>query len=132
MKPRIVTGYPMVTLHPGPWQIRVHALVLLAFVGPCPEGMECCHHPDPCKANVSLSNLSWGTRQTNMGHKHIHGTTACGEKQGSAKLTASQVREIRDDYAAGLATQQELADRSGVSQLLVSKIVRRLLWKHVV
>ncbi len=24
----------------------VHQLVLLAFVGPCPDGLECCHFPD--------------------------------------------------------------------------------------
>lgn len=42
-------------------QIYVHRLVLLAFVGPCPDGMEACHHPDPTPTNNRLENLRWGT-----------------------------------------------------------------------
>lgn len=39
----------------------VHTLVLEAFVGPRPRGMECRHYPDATKTNVALSNLQWGT-----------------------------------------------------------------------
>ena len=44
---------------------RVHRLVLEAFVGPCPLGMECLHADDD-PANNSLSNLRWGTRSENI------------------------------------------------------------------
>jgi hypothetical protein len=40
--------------------IRVHRLVLLTFVGPCPKGMESCHG-DGIKSNNCLTNLRWGT-----------------------------------------------------------------------
>lgn len=53
----------------------VHRLVLEAFVGPCPEGMECRHFPDRDTANNHLGNVSWGTRQQNMADKKIHGTS---------------------------------------------------------
>jgi hypothetical protein len=43
----------------------VHTLVLEAFIGPCPPGMECCHGPAG-PADNRLSNLSWGTRSKNM------------------------------------------------------------------
>lgn len=44
---------------------RVHALVLEAFVGPCPEGMQT-RHMDGDKANNTLGNLSWGTPSENI------------------------------------------------------------------
>jgi hypothetical protein len=43
----------------------VHNLVLEAFVGPCPEGMEACHLNDVPDDN-RLANLRWGTRSDNM------------------------------------------------------------------
>ena len=44
----------------------VHNLVLEAFVGPCPPGMEACHYPDHDKANNHLENLRWDTHAENM------------------------------------------------------------------
>lgn len=46
-------------------QAGVHQLVMLAFVGPVPEGMEVLHGDD-VKTNNALSNLRYGTRSENM------------------------------------------------------------------
>ncbi|MDM3894746.1 NUMOD4 motif-containing HNH endonuclease [Mycobacterium intracellulare] len=43
---------------------RVHQLVLEAFVGPCPPGMEGCHWDDD-KKNNALTNLRWDTHSAN-------------------------------------------------------------------
>lgn len=43
----------------------VYRLVLEAFVGPCPKGMEALHWDD-VRSNNTLSNLRWGTRTDNM------------------------------------------------------------------
>lgn len=43
----------------------IHRLVLTAFVGPCPEGMESLHWDDD-PSNNRLSNLRWGTRSDNL------------------------------------------------------------------
>jgi hypothetical protein len=43
---------------------RISRLMLLAFVGPCPNGMEACHW-DGNKDNDTLGNLRWDTRQEN-------------------------------------------------------------------
>lgn len=43
---------------------KVHRLVLEAFVGPCPEGMEC-DHIDRDKLNNHVSNLRWTDRTGN-------------------------------------------------------------------
>lgn len=43
----------------------IHRLVLEAFVGPCPPGMEGCHRNDTATDN-SLTNLRWDTRSANQ------------------------------------------------------------------
>jgi hypothetical protein len=53
----------------------VHRLVLEAFVGPCPEGMEC-RHLDGDPANNRLENLRWGTHRENAADQVRHGTAA--------------------------------------------------------
>lgn len=50
----------------------VHRLVLTAFVGPCPDGMEGCHN-DGNPANNWLSNLRWDTRSNNRHDAVRHG-----------------------------------------------------------
>jgi len=44
----------------------VHRLVLEAFIGPCPKGLQCCHGHSG-SANNRLLNLSWGTQEKNNG-----------------------------------------------------------------
>lgn len=67
MKPSTVKGYPCVRLRTDSAgrDYRVHQLVILAFVGPCPEGMEVCHN-DSNRANNHLSNLRYDTHQANI------------------------------------------------------------------
>lgn len=52
---------------------QVHRLVLEAFIGPAPDGMECLHlDGDP--TNNRLDNLRWGTRSENLRDAVRHGT----------------------------------------------------------
>lgn len=46
-------------------RVYIHRLVLEAFIGPCPDGYECCHRNDDPTDN-RLVNLYWGTRRDNM------------------------------------------------------------------
>lgn len=50
---------------------RVHRLILLAFVGPCPEGLEA-RHLDGIAANNHLTNLAWGTVAENTEDRKKH------------------------------------------------------------
>lgn len=45
-------------------KLQVHRMVLEAFVGPCPEGMEALHWNDTPGENY-LTNLRWGTPSEN-------------------------------------------------------------------
>lgn len=60
-------GYLSVEL--GTRKMKVHRLVLEAFVGPCPEGKQACHWPDPDKENNRLDNLRWDTAVENARDK---------------------------------------------------------------
>jgi hypothetical protein len=83
-----------------------HRLVLEAFVGPCPEGMEC-RHLDGNPQNNHVSNLCWGTKEENQADKRRHGTHfhPIGEKNGSSKLSRQEVVEILDLVRHGLCSQ---------------------------
>ena len=72
-------GHLKVNLHKDGhgWSARVHRLVLVAFVGPCPEGKECLHGPAGVSDN-SIPNLKWGTRSENQLDKHRRDRTGNG------------------------------------------------------
>ena len=127
-------GYLRVNLTPpngGTYKtFAVHRLVLESFVGPCPDGMECRHHPDPAKSNNNLDNLSWGTPESNRDDNRTNDTYGKGEKHTQAKLTAEQVREIRRRRSTG-ESLKALAKAFGVNLPNISNIANRRSWKHI-
>jgi hypothetical protein len=58
-------------------------------------------------------------------------TAARGEGHGMAKVTASQVSEIRRLYAVGGISQCALAKQFRIDQTQISSIVRGKSWKHL-
>lgn len=60
----------------------IHRLVLEAFVGPCPEGMEACHW-NGVPSDNRVKNLRWDTRAANVadsvrvGTHHMANKTHC-------------------------------------------------------
>jgi hypothetical protein len=71
LKPMVPEGYARVRLG-GQWR-SVHQLVLEAFVGPRPDGMQVCH-VDGVSTNNHLENLRWGTVSENQLDRVRHGT----------------------------------------------------------
>lgn len=108
----------------------IHSLVLEAFVGPRPEGMQVCHE-DGNRQNNALSNLRWGTPTDNADDMRRHGRFAIGAKHGQAKLTDEKVKEMRRLREAG-RTCTSLAAEFGVCLAVASKVCRRESWRHVV
>jgi NUMOD4 motif-containing protein/HNH endonuclease len=53
----------------------VHQLVMLAFVGPCPSGLECCHENGKASDN-RLVNLRYDTHEANMLDMVRHNSSA--------------------------------------------------------
>ena len=124
-------GYLMLRLYVNGRRrnMRVHHLVLSAFVGPRPKGMEC-RHLDGDKDNNRSENLCWGTRTENTADKRRHGTMARGERNGMAKLTEVNVIEIRKLLAQGMP-QQKIANHFGVDRKTIWELKMRICWAHV-
>ena len=108
---------------------KVHTLVLTAFVGPCPVGMEACHFPDPDRTNNHRNNLRWDSRKANATDKEAHGTHRRGSADGNAKLTESQVSAIKRGLNAG-ELQYVLARTYGVTRSVISTIKSGKTWRH--
>lgn len=98
LSPCSADKYQHKTVHLGvdkrKYSASVHRLVLLTFVGPCPDGMECCHSNGDASDN-RLENLRWDTHQSNNNDRKLHNKYAIGERHHMSKLTIEQVREIR-------------------------------------
>lgn len=123
-------GYPMLSLSKGSLKAvrTVHSLVADAFLGPRPLGMMVCHR-DGTRSNCADTNLYYGTALQNCADAALHGATARGELQGSAKLTESNVVEIR--RLAGSVAQRELGRRFGVCQSTIGFVIRGQTWSHI-
>jgi len=69
-------SHAVVSLNRPGYQItqQVHSMVLEAFVGKCPSGMECLHK-DGNGLNNRLENLKWGAPQENADHRKRDGAT---------------------------------------------------------
>lgn len=121
LKNSIADGYHAVNLGRGNKRF-IHVLVLEAFVGPCPPGHEC-RHLDGNPANNHLGNLCWGTSSENHADQYRHGTRVAGNSHPKSKLTSEQVCEVRRIWSEGHLRQREIAERFGVRQSLISRIV---------
>lgn len=122
-------GYQIVNSLPAKLRL-VHRLVLLAFVGPCPNGAQT-RHINGIRSDNRLENLCYGTAKENSDDKKIHGTFVRGSRQGLSKLTEQQVVEIRRRYSQGHVLQRELAAEYGVAQNTISHVLLLGTWKHV-
>jgi HNH endonuclease len=107
----------------------VHTLVLEAFIGPCPDGMECLHI-DGNPSNCRLDNLRWGTRTENSADSARHGTRVQGSKVGSAKLQERDIPLILLLREHGFWFGK-IGDLFGVAESQIRAILDGKTWNHV-
>lgn len=124
------SGHASVALGRGNSRL-VHALVLLAFVGPYPPGLEVLHgNSQP--ADNRLTNLAYGTRSANLKMDYALGTRAPvrikGSAHGLSKLNDRAVRHIRNTTLSS----KDLGVLYGVAYTTIDSAKRRKTWKHVV
>lgn len=103
-------------------QRLVHRLVLEAFVGQCPDGMECAHE-NGIRSDCRLSNISWKTPIENAADRDRHGTTIRGTKHCFSRLNASICARIRSMHEKGLSNR-EISKAVGISKTTIGKVVR--------
>lgn len=100
-------GYPCVSLSTpdGPKAIRVHTLVLIAFVGPRPEGMVCRHLNDN-PADNRLENLAWGTYSENSRDSVRNFKEGKVKRRGQPKMPRPFFREQRGTWCVQIGKKQ--------------------------
>ena len=135
------TGYRLVDLYNGnnskPIKHHIHSLVLTAFTGKRPNGMEC-RHLDGNRQNNQLYNLCWGTASQNQQDRLIHKTDNSGSKQWQAKLTDSNIYKIKQLLKQGRnnnhgpkITYKEIAQIFDVHLSTIGRIANGKTWKHI-
>lgn len=107
----------------------VHRLVLLAFVGDLPDGMEV-NHKNAIRNDNRLDNLEYVTRSQNQLHRSRVLHNFNGAKTPHAKLTDEKVVSIRLLYMEGM-TAKEIATRFDVSAMTIWWILTGKTWYHV-
>lgn len=97
--------------------------VLIAFVGPCPPGMEACHNDGNC-LNDASDNLRWDTSVANKADMRKHGTQVHGETHPKAKIPDAAIPRIVELLAAG-ATYKSIAAIHGVTEQRIFQICQK-------
>jgi HNH endonuclease/NUMOD4 motif-containing protein len=125
--------------------VRVHALVLGAFVGPRPDGYECCHRNGNRQDN-RLENLRWDTHVANIADREGHGTTARGLRNGahtrpsSRRVGSLNGQAVLNEGTVRLARYLSvvhgvpgcvLAKWFGISNQRIWCVLNGVSWKHV-
>lgn len=107
----------------------VHQLVLEAFVGPRPAGMESFHEDDNPNNN-HIENLRWATHADNCRHKIVTGRNGAvrGADHGCAKLTPELAQELRAMRRAG-ASYSELRAKFSVGTSTVYNVLSGRSWR---
>jgi hypothetical protein len=104
------------------WRNGVHILVLTAFVGPCPPGLEGCHK-DSNPENNYIDNLRWGTPASNKLDLLMREDT-------QFKLSNEDVRAIWPRLLAGEADYL-IAKDYGISSAVITGIKLGDHWTHI-
>jgi HNH endonuclease len=119
------------TFRVGPRQRRAHRVSYELFVGPIPDGAVVMHSCDVPRC-VRPDHLTAGSQLENQQDMTAKGRGRTGDRNGwrlnSPKLTMALADEIRGVYALGGVRQRELAAEYGISQTMVSKIIRAERW----
>lgn len=126
-QPHASNGYLQVALSKGgsPRIYRVHRLVAAAFLDN-PYNLPEVNHIDEDKSNNSVSNLEWCDHAYNQRYGN---KPAKGERNGMARLSSSQVQEIRRRRASGEKLETIAADY-GISINHVSNVAKGRRWRH--
>lgn len=125
----------------GNKKMRSHRLSYEIAHGSIPQGMCICHKCDNRKC-VNPSHLFMGTTQQNTQDRHLKKRNATGKRHGAytkpesrlpgsrngqAKLTVEQVREIRRLRKRGYSFSQ-LSGNFDISKSQISNIIRNKSW----
>lgn len=128
----ILTGYsqrPIVELN-GAHMSAARAVWSIAHGDPGEElVLHTCHRGD--EGCIGIRHLYLGDHGQNMQDKVEAGRQVRGEAHPAAKLTADQVRRIRETFAAGGISKSELARQYLISRGTLRAILDGTRWTHI-
>lgn len=109
----------------------LHRMIAFTFI-PNPEGLPEINHKDGNKHNNDISNLEWCNRQYNMQHARENGLMIPGMLNKAStrrKLDFGQAEEIREKYAKGGISMDNLALQYGIHPSNVKRILKGTTYK---
>ena len=129
-KLRLPAGYGQVSV--GRKMLLAHRVAWMLEHGEIPDELIVMHRCDnpPC---CNIAHLAVGSQSDNLQDMVAKGRhpNRIGESNTLAKLTDSQVEEIRQLHATGNYLQREIALMFGVSRGQIHRVVNRIDWSHV-
>lgn len=109
--------------------LGAHVVALTIRSGPKPEPKMVAAHRCRNRNCINYRHLRWATATENAADKVRDGVALFGERNHNAKLTADEVRAIRE--LAPRASKQSLAEMYGISPITVRDIINGRTWRHV-
>lgn len=108
--------------------IGAHIVSYAIHKGSIPNGYLVCHkYEDLGRHNVNPDHLFLGTHRDNMRDAAQKGRTLVGVKNHASKLSHDDVIAI----AKASDCYRTLSEQFGVSETIISKIKRGVLWTHI-
>lgn len=123
-------GYGEVCIPGG--KMAAHRFSYELEFGPIPDGLYVCHRCDT-PACVNPDHLFLGTPQENSDDREAKRRNRYGEARSDAKLTAEQVRFIREHHIPRHRefSARALARRFGVHSSTVDEVLHGRSWRYV-
>lgn len=108
---------------------KAHRLSYAIFISDIPDGF-CVLHKCDTPACVNPKHLFVGTRQDNMDDMYTkgRGRKASGVNHHMVNIDYDIANQIKGEYVRGVTRQVDLASRFGVSQGVISSIIRGAHW----
>ena len=124
-------GYPQVKIANKSYLLP--RLILSRKIGRELSPQEVTRHTCDNTKCINPMHLTYGNHRDNMADKVARGrcNMPIGTRSPRAKLTDTQVREIRSLYSRGNLSQTRLSEMYGVSQNAISQTVRRLRYQDI-
>lgn len=118
-------GYGRMRL--GGKSFAAHRTICILAHGEPPDPLHHAAHSCGNRGCVNPKHLRWATPKENQTDMVNHGRSQRGEKNCSSKLSASDVRLIRDCLASG-DSPRSIARQFSITQTTVRRIATRLVW----
>ena len=96
-------------------RFRVHRLVAKAFI-PNPQNKPQVNHKDSKRDNNNKLNLEWCTAKENTQH---------GIKYGNLNYFSISKEELEHEYISNKLSQQEIANKYGVTRAIICNNMRK-------